>query len=80
MPIPKITVQQPSPSMPEWAVLQRSLIGLMNRSEDIILEHYLMPNGEIFWPDIEGFRGYGGVDNAFEGVPSLAAVLPARRR
>lgn len=67
MSIPKIMVQQPSPSMPEWAVLQRSLIDLMNRSEDIILEHYLMPNGEIFWPDIEGFRGYGGVDNAFEG-------------
>jgi hypothetical protein len=51
--------------MPEWAVLQRGLIALMNRSEDIILEHYLMPNGEIFWP--EGFRGYGGIDNAFEG-------------
>ena len=50
MSIPKIMVQQPSPSMPEWAVLQRSLIDLMNRSEDIILEHYLMPNGEIFWP------------------------------
>jgi hypothetical protein len=43
------------------------LIALMNRSEDILLENYLMPNGEIFWPDIEGFRGYGGVDNVFEG-------------
>lgn len=48
-------------------MLQRSLIALMNQSEDIILEHYLLPNGEIFWPDIEGFHGYGGVDNAFEG-------------
>ena len=53
--------------MPEWAVLQRSLIDLMNRSEEIVLEHYLMPNGEIFWPEIEGFVGYGGVDNAIEG-------------
>lgn len=65
--IPKIAVHRPSPSMPEWAVLERSLIALMNRSEDIILENYLKPNGEIFWPDIEGFRGYGGVDNVFEG-------------
>ena len=65
--IPKIVANRPAPSMPEWAVLERSLIDLMNRSEDIILEHYLLPNGEIFWPDIEGFRGYGGVDNAFEG-------------
>lgn len=53
--------------MPEWAVLERNLIDLMNQSEDIILEHYLRPNGEIFWPDIPGFRGYGGIDNVFEG-------------
>ena len=65
--IPKIAAHRPSPSMPEWAVLERSLISLMNKSEDILLEHYLMPNGEIFWPDIEGFHGYGGVDNVFEG-------------
>ena len=65
--IPRISFHQPAPSMPEWAVLQRSLIDLMNRSEEIVLEHYLMPNGEIFWPEIEGFVGYGGVDNAFEG-------------
>ena len=42
-------------------------MALMNQSEDILLEHYLMPNGEVFWPEVEGFRGYGGVDNAFEG-------------
>ncbi|MDA0335968.1 MAG: hypothetical protein O2782_12435, partial [bacterium] len=66
-PIPKITTHRPATTMPEWAVLQRSLLALMNQSEDIILEHYLQPNGEIFWPDIEGFAGYGGVDNAFEG-------------
>lgn len=65
--IPKITTRGPAPSMPEWAILERSLIALMNKSEDLLIEHYLMPNGEIFWPDIEGFRGYGGVDNAFEG-------------
>jgi hypothetical protein len=65
--IPKITTHQASATMPEWAVLQRSLIALMDQSEDMILEHYLLPNGEIFWPDVEGFRGYGGVDNAFEG-------------
>ncbi len=65
--IPEIAAHRPAPAMPEWAMLERSLIALMNKSEDILLENYLMPNGEIFWPDIEGFRGYGGVDNAFEG-------------
>ena len=65
--IPRITARKPAASMPEWAILERSLIALMNTSEDLLLEHYLMPNGEIFWPDIEGFAGYGGVDNAFEG-------------
>ncbi|NLC42712.1 MAG: hypothetical protein GX783_00345 [Clostridiales bacterium] len=29
-----------------------------------------MPNGEVFWPDKEGFQAYGGVDNAFEGFHS----------
>jgi hypothetical protein len=65
--IPKITARRPASKMPEWAILQRSLIALMNESEDLLIEHYLQPNGEIFWPDIEGFGGYGGVDNAFEG-------------
>jgi hypothetical protein len=65
--IPLIRACKPAPTMPEWAILERSLIALMNRSEDLLLEHYLQPNGEIFWPEVEGFRGYGGVDNAFEG-------------
>ena len=65
--IPRIAAHRPSSSLPQWAVLQRSLIALMDESEDILLEHYLKPNGELFWPDVEGFRGYGGVDNAFEG-------------
>ncbi len=65
--IPKIAVKKPAPAMPEWAILERSLIALMNQSEGLLIENYLMPNGEIFWPDIEGFGGYGGVDNAFEG-------------
>lgn len=67
MTIPHIRVHQPGSSTPSWAVLQRQLFDLMNHSEDIILEHYLTPDGEIFWPDVDGFVGYGGVDNAFEG-------------
>jgi len=50
--IAKIAVHRSAASMPEWAVLERSLISLMNQSEDIVLQHYLQPNGEIFWPDI----------------------------
>lgn len=65
--MPRINAHRPAAAMPEWAVLERSLIELMNQSEDFLRRHYLKPSGEIFWPDIEGFRGYGGVDNAFEG-------------
>jgi hypothetical protein len=66
-PIPRLAARQPAAAMPEWALLERSLISLMNQSEDFLRRHYLRPDGEIFWPDIEGFRGYGGVDNVFEG-------------
>ncbi len=65
--ITTITASEPAAGMPEWALLQRALFSLLNESEQIILEHYLKPDGEIFWPDIPGFVGYGGVDNAFEG-------------
>lgn len=65
--LPQLSRHTPAAAMPEWAILERSLIALMNQSEDLLIEHYLKPDGEIFWPQVEGFRGYGGVDNAFEG-------------
>ena len=60
-------VRKPASAMPLWAVLERQLIALMNHSEDFLRQHYLQPDGRIFWPDLPGFRGYGGVDNVFEG-------------
>ena len=70
--IPKITSHRPAASVPEWAVLERSLIALMNQSEDIILEHLLA-----------GRRGLPRVrrrGQRVRGLPPLAAVLSARRR
>jgi len=66
--IPQIIATEPVASIPEWAVLQRSLISLMNEAVDLLLTEYLTPEGEFFWPDVEDFQtyAYGNVDNAFE--------------
>ncbi len=67
--VPVIHATEPTSAMPDWAILQRSLFTLMNDSIDILLENYLTPEGEYFWPDIEGFQAYAysNMDNAFEG-------------
>lgn len=64
---PRIVEHARAGQVPAWALAQRQLFELMDRSEQFILDHYLTPDGEIFWPDVEGFGGYGGVDNIFEG-------------
>lgn len=71
-PLPQIRIMEPAASMPEWAILQRSLIALMNASVDLLLEHYLTPEGEFFWPDVADFQtyAYSNVDNAFESFYS----------
>ena len=79
MSITKITVQQPSPSMPEWAVLKRRVIDLMNRSEDIILENYLMRTERSSGPIFRGSAATAVLTTPSRG--SIAgAVLPAQVR
>ncbi|OGV75001.1 MAG: hypothetical protein A3K19_12155 [Lentisphaerae bacterium RIFOXYB12_FULL_65_16] len=80
-----IVAQEPSVTMPDWAVLERGLITLLNQSVDILLDKYLTPDGEIIWPQsVSDFQtyAYGNVDNAFEGFSSwpLFYVLGGDRR
>ena len=58
--ITTITASEPAAGMPEWALLQRALFSLLNESEEIILEHYLKPDGEIFWPPVAAVLPAGG--------------------
>ncbi|MBI2502829.1 MAG: hypothetical protein HYW07_06310 [Candidatus Latescibacteria bacterium] len=51
---------------PEWAVLERSLIALMNQSAAPLLEKYVRPDGTILWPTTEDFSSIDGLDDAYE--------------
>ena len=52
---------------PKWARLQREIIGLYNKSLDLILKKYLRGNGEFKWPPaVDQDGGYGAVDDAYE--------------
>lgn len=80
-----IVASNPSATMPEWAVLERALIALLNQSVDVLLDRYLTPDGEILWPQsVRDFQtyAYSNVDNAFEGFASwpLFYVLGGDRR
>ncbi|MBT3375074.1 MAG: hypothetical protein HN742_41125 [Lentisphaerae bacterium] len=80
-----VVARTPTSTVPEWAVLERRLIALLNESVDILLDNYLTPEGEIFWPEsVRDFQtyAYGAVDNAFESFSSwpLFYILGGDRR
>lgn len=62
----EIEVDAPFVQPPEWAVLERSLIGLMNQSAAPLLERYVRPDGTILWPTTENFSSIDGLDDAYE--------------
>ena len=51
---------------PQWAILERSLIDLMNGSVDPVMEHYVHPGGSVLWPTSEDFSSIDGLDDAYE--------------
>ncbi|MDR2375272.1 MAG: hypothetical protein LBD96_02420 [Treponema sp.] len=56
---------------PRWALLERQLFDILNKSLDLILEKYLHPNGYFKWPPVvEEGVGYGAVDDAYESFHS----------
>lgn len=63
-------IGQRTSAMPRWAILERDYLRLCSSAPEM-LKDYLTPEGKIFWPEIEGFHGFGGVDNVFEGFQSF---------
>ena len=51
---------------PQWAILERSLIDLMNGSVDPVMEHYVRSGGSILRPTSEEFSSIDGLDDAYE--------------
>lgn len=62
----KIEADAPFIHPPEWAVLERSLINLMNQSAAPLLEKYVRPDGTILWPPTDDFSTIDGLDDAYE--------------
>ena len=51
---------------PAWAVLERSLIDLMNDAVDPVMERYVRTDGSLMWPTTEPFTSIDGLDDAYE--------------
>ena len=51
---------------PQWAVLERSLIDLMDASVHPLMERYVRPDGSVLWPPTEDFSSIDGLDDAYE--------------
>jgi len=51
---------------PQWAILERSLIDLMNGSVDPVMERYVRPDGSVLWPTSEDFSSIDGLDDTYE--------------
>ena len=51
---------------PQWAILERSLIDLMNASVDPIMERYVRPDGSVMWPTSDAYSHFDGLDDAYE--------------
>jgi hypothetical protein len=62
----EVNADAPFIQPPEWALLERSLIDLMNQSAAPLLEKYVRPDGTILWPTIEEFSSIDGLDDAYE--------------
>jgi hypothetical protein len=61
----KITATIPTAAPPAWAVLERSLIDLMDRSVYPYLEKYTHPDGSLIWAD-RWRNSRDGLDDLYE--------------
>lgn len=62
----KITANIPFVEPPEWAVLERSLIDLMNEAVLPVMKKYVREDGSVLWPTSEPFSSIDGLDDAYE--------------
>jgi hypothetical protein len=60
-----ITATVPTAAPPAWAVLERSLIDLMDRSVYPYLEKYTRPDGSLIWAD-KWHNSRDGLDDLYE--------------
>lgn len=66
MAIPHIIISKTMEKVPEWAVLERKLIDLMNESVEVVLEKYVKPDGSMLWPVNDEYVGLDALDDAYE--------------
>lgn len=66
MKLPTIKADRPFIRPPEWALLERRLIELMNRTAEPLLRKYVREDGTILWPTTDDHVGIDGLDDAYE--------------
>lgn len=59
---------------PQWAVLERSLIDLMDKSVAPLLERYVRDDGSVMWPTTDDFSSIDGLDDAYESFHNWPLV------
>ncbi|SFM46046.1 hypothetical protein SAMN03159341_13523 [Paenibacillus sp. 1_12] len=57
---------------PQWALLQRNLIGLLNRAAPEFVERYTRADGTLIWRS--DWPGMDGSDDPYEGFKNLALL------
>lgn len=62
----KIKANLPFYEPPEWALLERRLIDLMNDAVDPLVAGYIRSDGEIKWPTKENHTGIDALDDMYE--------------
>ena len=62
----RIAADIPFISPPQWAILERSLIDLMNRAIEPVLARYVHGDGSTMWPPTDEMTNWDGLDDAYE--------------
>lgn len=62
----RIEANIPFVEPPQWAILERSLIDLMNSAVEPLMDDYVHADGSVMWPTREDFVGIDGLDDAYE--------------
>jgi len=62
----QIEANIPCVEPPHWAILERSLIDLMDQAVEPVMQRYVRPDGSVLWPTTENFQGFDGLDDAYE--------------
>ncbi len=62
----RIEANTPYVEPPQWAILERSLIDLMDAAVEPVMEKYVRPDGSVLWPTREDFQSIDGLDDAYE--------------